>query len=73
MDNIIPTKGLHYAKIYGEGRLLHDLKNNYPGYSKNLKPQVSLCALLLLCFILGSSCYKISQNSFGNTRDGFLL
>ena len=28
MDNIIPTKRLHYAKIYGEGRLLHDLKNN---------------------------------------------
>ena len=53
----------------------HDLINNWPGKSGNLKPQESLqVLLLLLCFLFRSSppqndsrknCSKIWQNAFG--------
>ena len=59
MDNIIQTERLRYEKICEEKRLFHDLINNCPGKSENLKPQVSLCFLLLLCFLFRSSLRKL--------------
>ena len=55
MKNIVQIERLHYAKIYGERTLFHDLTNNCSGKSENLKPQGSLRVLLILCFLLRSS------------------
>ena len=75
MDNIIQIERLRYMKICGERTLFHDLINNCPGKSENMKPQGSLCVLLFFSptIIFESSCSKISQNSIGNTRGGFLI
>ena len=80
MDNIIQIERLRYT-ICGERTLFHDLINNCPGKSENLKPQGLLRVLLLLCFlfrrslpkiILESNCFKISQNYIRNTHGRFL-
>ena len=80
MDNIIQIERHRSAKIFGERTLFHDLINNCPGKSENLRQQGSLHVhLLLFSFqkqppksILKSSYSKILQNSLGNTRVGFL-
>ena len=62
MYNIIQIERLRYRKICGERRLeikLHDLINNCPGKSENLKPQGSLRALLLFCFLFRRSPQKL--------------
>ena len=73
---------LHYAKICGERTLFHDLINNCPRKSENIKRRGSLRVLLLNWFpfrssppkiILQSSCSKASQNSIGNSCGGFLF
>ena len=59
MDNIIQVEKIRYAKIYVERTLLHDLMNNCPGKSENLKPKGSLRVFLLLCFLFRSSPQKL--------------
>ena len=54
-DNIVQIERLRYTKIGRDIRLLHDLINIYPGKSKNLKSQGSLCIFLFLCFLFRSS------------------
>ena len=51
MYNITQNEKLRCAKICGERRLFHDLINNCPENSEKLKPQGSLRALLLFCFL----------------------
>ena len=60
VDNI-QTERLSYGKICGERRLFHDLINNYPGNRQNLKPQGSLCVLLLLSFLFRSNWQLFSK------------
>ena len=59
MDNIIQVEKIRYAKIYVERTLLHDLINNCPGKSENLKRKGSVRVLLLLCFLFRSSPQKL--------------
>ena len=84
MDNIIQIERLRSAKICGERRVeikFHDLTNNWPGESGNLKSQAhcvpfsssDFFQLQALKNILKSSCSQVSQNSVENTCEGFLF
>ena len=59
MDNITQIERLRYAKICTERTLFHDLINNCPWKSENLKQQGPLRVLLLLCFLFRSSPPKL--------------
>ena len=80
MDNIIQIERLRCAKIFGERRVeinFHDLTNNQPGESGNLKSQAHCVPFFSADFFqqqplkinLKSSCSQVSQNSVENTRD----
>ena len=55
---LIQIEKLCYAKICGERTLFHDFVNNCPGKIENLRPQGSLCVLLLY-FLFRSSSQKV--------------
>ena len=54
MYDIIQIEALLREDLWRK-KLFHDLINNCPGNSEDLKPQESLRALFLLCFLFRSS------------------
>ena len=73
MDNIIQIKRLRYTKICGERRLFHDLLNNCPGKSENLKLKFRKIPwktpAVDFCFSCAACCHwnfevVISRNTF---------